>query len=243
VKLRPLFIFILRLSSFDSMSKLVVILGFLVSFAAGVTFAWRVLPPRANVMAPGAAGGPATGPSATAPGDPDGGRRGGDRDRGGWLTEVLKLTPGQQEQMKAIWSEAAQHGRREREDRRQALRKDRDEAISKLMTDNGLKDEFDWIYATYARRVADLDAEWRAKFDSAVEKTKAMLNAEQRAKYEEILSRHAAPTFGGDRGGPGGPQPGGWDRGGDRYPGRRPETRATSRPGRPDPQTSRTPNP
>jgi Spy/CpxP family protein refolding chaperone len=204
------------------MSKVVVILGFLISFAAGVTVGWRVIPPASLPVA--------TNPGDTKRPDEGGARRGGgDRDPGGWLTEVLKLTPEQQEQLKAIWSETAHEGRREREERRQALKKDRDDLIAKLMVESGKKDEFDWIYARYNQRVEDFDAEWRGKFQAAVERTKAILGPEQRTKYEEILSRHAPPSNGGASGG-----------GNDRSPGRRGETRATSQPDRQTPpQTSR----
>src|SRR4051812_18462850 len=113
------------------MSKLVVILGFLVSFAAGLMVGWRVVSP----LHPGAAGlgsaEPARGHSTTQTSGPRG------RDPRGWLTEVLKLSSEQQAQMKEIWDDPAHQGRREHDERRQALRKSRDESITRLLTETG----------------------------------------------------------------------------------------------------------
>jgi hypothetical protein len=220
------------------MSKVVVILGFLVSFAAGLTVGWRVMPHVASThtAAPGETkspqfGGPNGRRPQNGPGD------GGKRDPGptGWLTAVLKLSPEQQEQMKQIWSQTAHEGRREREERRQALKKARDESVTNLMAQSGHKPEFDKINETYTSGLAELDNEWKSNFQAAVERTKSILTDDQRKKYEEILSRHAA--------GPNGTQPGQRGNAGDnnneRSSGRRTETRATSRPDRQDPPTSR----
>jgi len=213
------------------MSKLVVILGFLVSFAAGLIVGWRVvspLHPAAGTLdsLEHGSGHPAT-TQSTGPRN---------RDPRGWLTEVLKLTPEQQAQMKEIWDDPAHQGRREHDDRRQALRKSRDESITRLLTETGKKDEFDRINADFFKGNQALDAEWRNRFQAAVERTKAILNDEQRKKYEEILSHHAGNPN-GTQPGPRGSAGGGNDP--ERFPGRRPETRATSRPDRQDPQTSR----
>lgn len=215
------------------MSKVVVILGFLVSFAAGLTVGWRVIPRTATILA-GASGearpsrGGASSQSRSS---------GGFQDRGptGWLTAVLKLSTDQQEKMKQIWSETAHEGRREREERRQSLKRERDESVKSLMAETGRKGDFDKINETYQSGLTELDNEWKAKYQAAVERTKAILTDEQRKKYEEILSRHA--------GNPNGTQPGSRGNGSgennDRFPGRRPETRATSRSDRQDPPSSR----
>jgi Spy/CpxP family protein refolding chaperone len=212
------------------MSKLVVILGFLVSFAAGLWVGWRVVSPLHPARAGHASAEQGKGvPPATQSSGPR-----GPRDPRGWLTEVLKLTPEQQAQMHDIWDDPARQGRREQDERRQLLRKARDESVTKLLTETGKKDEFDRINADFAKGNQALDAEWRGRFVAAVERTKAILTDEQRKKYEEIMSRHAP--------GPNGTQPGQRGGGGtdnERISGRRPETRATSRPDRQDPPTSR----
>jgi hypothetical protein len=217
------------------MSKVVVIIGFLVSFAAGLMVGWRVMPHSASIHS-GASGDGKSPQSSVSDGQQR--PRGGNRDQGptGWLTAVLKLSADQQEKMKEIWARAAHEGRREREEHRQALKKARDESVTKLMAESGRKPDFDKINETYAGGLAELDNEWKSKFQAAVERTKAILTDEQRKKYEEILSRHAA--------GPNATQPGQRGNGGgnndnERSPGRRTETRATSRPDRQDPPTSR----
>src|SRR4051812_12183473 len=108
------------------MSKVVVILGFLVSFAAGLTVGWRVVAPLHASAGPGdrLQENPKTQP-ATRPG----------RDPRGGLTEVLKRTPQQQAEMKQIGEAPAQQARHEHDERRKALRKDRDEAMAKLLTE------------------------------------------------------------------------------------------------------------
>jgi hypothetical protein len=225
---------VLGLRDLIPMSKVVVILGFLVSFAAGLTVGWRVMPH--TVSSAPASPGEAKPPQVGEKRQPRDGS--GDRGPTGWLTAVLKLSPDQQEKMKQIWSQAAHEGRRERDERRQALKRERDDSVKKLMAESGRKADFDQINETLAKGLTELDEEWKAKFQAAVEKTKSILDENQRKKYEEILSHHVP----GPGGGPNGAQPGGGPRGGndnERYPGRRPETRATSRPDRQDPPTSR----
>jgi len=215
------------------MSKLVVILGFLVSFAAGLIVGWRVVSP----LHPAATGfGSAEldkGRLTTT--QPSGPRE--RRDPRGWLTEVLKLSSEQQAQMKEIWDDPAHQGRREHDERRKLLRKDRDDAITRLLTETGKKDEFDRINADFFKGNQALDAEWRGRFQAAVERTKAILTDDQRTKYEEILRHHADNPNGTQPGPRGNANGAGNDP--ERFPGRRPETRATSRPDRQDPQTSR----
>ncbi|HEY7118899.1 MAG TPA: hypothetical protein VH475_20080, partial [Tepidisphaeraceae bacterium] len=45
---------------------------------------------------------------------------------------------------------------------------------------------------TYADRNAQLEREWRASFQSAVEQTKRILDAAQQQKYDQILKRQEA---------------------------------------------------
>jgi Spy/CpxP family protein refolding chaperone len=208
------------------MSKVVVILGFLVSFAAGLTVGWRVMPHPT----PSSAVDDSKPPQFGGKNGPQNRPSGGNRDQGptGWLTAVLKLSVDQQEKMKEIWSATAHEGRKDREERRQALKKTREESVTNLMAESGRKTDFDKIDQDFKKGLSDLDAEWKAKFQAAVEQTKAILTDEQRTKYEEILKRHAS-----------GPQPGPRGENTERSPGRRPETRATSRPDRQDPPTSR----
>src|ERR1044072_4686564 len=91
------------------MTKFVVILGFLIAFAAGLVVG--IESRQSNAAAP------TTRPS-----------------RAGWLAGELNLTTQQQEQLSKIWSETARRGRSpEQEDRRHQLRKERDESIAALV--------------------------------------------------------------------------------------------------------------
>lgn len=146
------------------MTRTVVVIGFLVAFAAG----WSV-----GMNRRGADSEPAS--------------RSGRH--GGWLAAELKLTADQQKQLEQIWSDVAKGGWRDRMDRRRQLSRERDEAIAALVRSED-KPRLDEILRQYAESAAAMERESRASYQSAVDRTKAMLTPEQRAKYEEILARH-----------------------------------------------------
>jgi Spy/CpxP family protein refolding chaperone len=149
------------------MAKLLLIIGFVMAFGAGL-----LIGPKLRQEAAAA---PATRPARP----------------GGWLTTELNLTPDQQEQMKKIWSETAHRGNREQEDRRRQFRKERDDAIAALISP-GDKEKFDQVLKTYAEHNAAMDREWRNSYLAAVERTKQILTVEQRQKYEELLKNREA---------------------------------------------------
>lgn len=150
------------------MAKAILVIGFIIAFAAGMVIGLEVR--RQAVAAP------ATRPTGRGP---------------GFLTAELNLSPEQQEQMKQIWSETAHRGGRDQEEKRRQIRKERDEAIAALIP-AGSREQYDQALKTYTERSGALEREWRASFQSAIERTKAMLTSEQRTKYEEILKRHEA---------------------------------------------------
>jgi uncharacterized membrane protein len=158
------------------MTRLVVIVGFLVAFAAGLVVgsAWQQPVAGANTPAPGATTGPTT-------------RRG--RGPEGWLAQQLELTPDQVKQLESIWSDTARRGNRDHMQKRMQIRKDRDDAIVQLMADSPQRDAYQKILDEYAARNEKLEAEWRSAFQQAVENTKAMLSPPQREKYEALLAR------------------------------------------------------
>ncbi|HOW19020.1 MAG TPA: periplasmic heavy metal sensor [Phycisphaerae bacterium] len=146
------------------MTKIVVVVGFLVAFAAGFVV-----------------GGQSRHPAAVQTTRP--------AHHGGWLVAELNLSPQQQEQMKQIWSETAWRGGGDREERRRKLAEARDRAIAALIRPED-KGRYDQILKDYAEQVAAMDREWRGSFQAAVERTKQILSPEQRTKYEELLQRH-----------------------------------------------------
>ena len=147
------------------MTRLVVILGFLVAFGAGLTagLAWR------------------HGDEAEEPG------RGGP---GSWIAAQLKLSPQQREQMDAIWSSAVREGGgRDGWQRKLELRRQRDEAIAALVPESS-KADYQRVLDEYTAASDALDAQRRASFEQAVEKTRQILTPQQREQYEQIMARH-----------------------------------------------------
>jgi Spy/CpxP family protein refolding chaperone len=112
------------------------------------------------------------------------------------LVEELNLTAEQREQMRQIWEGVRGQVRQAFEDA-QRLQKQRDEALVSLLTDEQ-KAKFEKISKDYAGRFDELTHKRDATFQNAVERTRRILNDEQRQKYDQILKRQvgsaAAPT-------------------------------------------------
>jgi Spy/CpxP family protein refolding chaperone len=200
------------------MTKFVVILGFVIWFAAGLVTG-LYLKRETNVVV--------TNPNPTT-NKTDRRFPGPDRGPVGFLERFLDLNAEQKQQMAKIWSEVARRKPWEQEEKRRQFRKEKDDAIAALVRPEDYG-KFDQILKTYADRLAALEQEERAAFAKAEEQTKAILRPEQREKYENFLKQHA----GDRRGGPGGGgRDGGRDRGPDKEHSRRPaaDTRPTTRP-------------
>jgi len=150
------------------MVKLMVVIGFLVAFGAGMAVRPRILPPETHTT-------PASRPSGPT----------------AWLRTELSLSPEQEEQLKRIWSETAHRGGREQDERRRQFRKERDDAIQALIRPAD-KETYEQITKAYADRNAAMEKEWRASFQAAVERTKQILTPEQRRRYEELLRSREA---------------------------------------------------
>lgn len=169
------------------MTKLIVITGFIVAFAAGLMagFAWKGNPVAAAAPS-----------SSSQPGANSGGPRG----PGSWIAQQLSLTPDQQKQMKDIWSEVSHRGGREARDKRGQIRREQEEAIAKLVREED-KAAYQKIVDDAKAKIDALEAEGKRSFENAVIKTKAILNADQLKKYEGILSKPPGPPDRGpDRG-------------------------------------------
>jgi Spy/CpxP family protein refolding chaperone len=177
-------------------TKTLLLLSFILVFAAGavVGTVQRVA---------GQHEGPPSGP----PPHRDGG--GGPRDHDP-LPKILNLTPEQQQQMAAIWSDHMKRRDQERplhDQKRREYQSQRDEAIRALLTPDQLP-KYDAIRKDYQDRMTEIDAQRQAAFKQAVEETKKILTPEQVTKYEEFLATHRPPDGapGGDRrGNRGGP--------------------------------------
>jgi Spy/CpxP family protein refolding chaperone len=154
-------------------AKLILIIAFVVALAAGVVvgFTIRSLPHRPHNRFPD-----------------------------------LKLTAEQKTQMHEIWSAVMRNSLKLQDEQRQAFQKQRDKAIRAILTDEQ-KAKYDEALKHWdsESKKAELDkalenAREKA-FQEAVEKTKPILNAEQRKKYEEWLKSRREERH------PGGPPP------------------------------------
>jgi len=98
----------------------------------------------------------------------------GSRDRPGprrsWLTRELGLTPQQEQQMHAIWSENVGQLRRSRGERRRALWEQRKRAVRDLLSEEQQL-QYDRLLADYEQKLAALEAEANESFDQAVART------------------------------------------------------------------------
>jgi Spy/CpxP family protein refolding chaperone len=160
------------------MTRLVVVIGFLVSLAAGLAIG---LTTRAGVPKP----------EHKPPGE-----------RGSWLAQQLDLTPEQREQLDAIWSETARRGGREQWQQRSQLRRERDDAIAALIPEDR-RESYQQLLDDFAARSEAMEAQWRESFHAAVQRTREILTPQQLTKYEELMSRHSPGSGpGGPEGGP-----------------------------------------
>jgi Spy/CpxP family protein refolding chaperone len=156
------------------MTKLLLVVGFVIAFGAGMVVGPRVIHPAAP-------------PPTSRPSGPT-----------GWLTTELNLSADQQEQLKKIWSETARRGNREQEERRRQYRRERDEAIAALIRPED-KGDYDQVLKTYSEKTAAMEQQWRNAFQASVEKTKQILTPVQRARYDELLKRGTDRGPGGPR--------------------------------------------
>jgi Spy/CpxP family protein refolding chaperone len=186
------------------MTKIILIIGFVVAFAAGMVSGLAVR--GRDVLASPAA--------ATRPSNAGG--------AGGLLAAELNLTPDQREQMNKIWRDNARTLRHQQDQRRAQYRKERDEAIAALIRPED-REKYDQVLKAHADHLADVDRELRARWQTGVEETRKILTPEQRTRYEDFLKRREADRAAG----------GGRDRDRDhqQQQNRRADERATSRPG------------
>ena len=177
------------------MTRAVVIIGFLVAFAAGFAVGTGYKGSRPASGGGGSSG--AGGPGATT--------QSSGRDRRGWMERELGLNEQQKDQMRQIWSDVWR-GHREHEDQRRKLRRERDEAIANLIRPEDMR-ALDGIHNRYDDAVAALDNQMRSRFDEKVRQTMTILTPEQQEKYQKILksrSERDGDRDGKDRDGRGG---------------------------------------
>lgn len=163
------------------MTKLLVLFGFVLSFAAGMLASSRFLPPPP----PEETFGPGAGPT-THPGPPF--------MRRGFLPRELDLTPEQQTKIREIWSKVGVNGPREMDDKKHEYGEAKDAEFAKLIPPERRAD-FDKIKSDFTAKMTALDTDFRESFENAIKQTEALLTPEQRQKYDEIRS-HMQPHDG-----------------------------------------------
>jgi Spy/CpxP family protein refolding chaperone len=101
------------------------------------------------------------------------------------LVEQLQLTPQQQDEMKKIW-EGVRGDVQQCFQRAQDLQKQRDDKILEMLTPEQ-KAQFEKISTDYAQRFDSVTQEREHAFQTAVDRTRSLLNDTQREKYDQII--------------------------------------------------------
>lgn len=107
-----------------------------------------------------------------------------------WLAD-LNLTSEQRDKMKAIWTETmkATDWQAQRE-KREAARKERDEALRGLATGEQ-KERLEGILSAYQKKMDAIAQESGKARDDAYERTKALLTESQRVMYDELRKKRS----------------------------------------------------
>jgi hypothetical protein len=101
-----------------------------------------------------------------------------------WLADELQLQPEQREKMDALWTATKAINAKSFE-RRQALDRERDQAIQQLLTPAEWM-AYDKIIEDFRTKRAALDKERHQLMDETNEKSMALLNDDQKHKWEEL---------------------------------------------------------
>jgi len=127
-----------------------------------------------------------------------------------WIAAQLDLSPLQEDQVRRIWEDVRKDMSRERDERRNTIRKERDDAILSMLP-HEKHGAYEDIKHDYSSKMGQVDREPPKAIQKAIEQTKLVLSEPQRIKYDEMLkSRERDKRFYG--------------------PGRRTDERATTRP-------------
>jgi len=100
----------------------------------------------------------------------------------------LNLSPEQREKIKAIWTDVSKNSGPAQREKREAAQKEFIEALQTLATPEQ-KPKLDVLVAEYRKKLDQISQDARKLRDEAIERTKAELNDEQRAAYDEIRKK------------------------------------------------------
>lgn len=100
-----------------------------------------------------------------------------------WLQTELGLTETQKEQMRDIWSRAAEaHQNYDRT----RFAQDKDDVIRGILTDDQIA-RYNEIESEFRQRREQINSEKKARHKAALDETMAILTDEQRSKFQELL--------------------------------------------------------
>ena len=150
--------------------KVIVLVGFLLAFAAGLVAGMI----RHKTDAGLASQSPTTGPTT----------------RRVSFAQALGLTPEQDRKIHQLREEAFREAMREVEERRESLRRQRDESILPLLSPEN-RIVYETVMQHYQAAMTSVNRERPAAFDSQDEQIRQVLTAEQRVKFEEMLKKCA----------------------------------------------------
>ncbi|MCD6405727.1 MAG: hypothetical protein J7M19_07865 [Planctomycetes bacterium] len=111
---------------------------------------------------------------------------GRERGRGSLLSRELNLGSGQREQIRRIWSEVMGEGKKRLRDQSEEVRSKRQAAVEALLKEDQVE-VYKRIMATEKQDLDAVKSEREKLFVQAVERTKAVLDEEQKARYEQLM--------------------------------------------------------
>ncbi len=118
-----------------------------------------------------------------------------------WLTDELNLTPEQQTKMREIWAPPDRQHMGQSFEQIRAIRAARDKAIRELLTEEqGTR--YDEILKDADQKMAAVAAERRTGFEEKMARTREILDAKQREKFDALQAQFTAEgsQFGGGPG-------------------------------------------
>jgi Spy/CpxP family protein refolding chaperone len=118
-----------------------------------------------------------------------------------WLADQLNLSADQQQKMDAIWADVKQQMNGEGEKHRE-LDRERDDAIRDLLSDEQ-QVEYQEIYDIYRQKRQEMEKTRDALIKSAEDRSRALLNDSQKARWDQMAKDMHAHRPGGPGHGPG----------------------------------------
>jgi hypothetical protein len=108
--------------------------------------------------------------------------------RGNWMVDQLQLSAEQQKQMEEIWGNLLREKGREYGEQGRQLQMQREADIAGLLSTDQ-RGAYDEINQKYAMKGAELWKRFEREFVGATEKTRAILNENQKKKFDAMIEQ------------------------------------------------------